>query len=155
MSTGAELPKLSGVRNPDFRVRRAGLAALLIGAAGFFAGCEPLAITAMGVGASTGVAHTLNGINYRTFTAPAPRVRVATMAALKRMGIKVESVKKVEGGESIKAATPDRQIEIELESISASATRMRAVAKQGSLLYDSATATEIILQTEKLLNGNA
>lgn len=143
------------MRNPDFRVRKAGLTALLIGAAGLLAGCEPLAIAAMGVGASTGIAHTLNGINYRTFTASAPRVRVATMAALKRMSIKVDSTEKIEGGELIKAATPDRQIEIELESISASTTRMRTVAKKGSLLYDSATATEIILQTEKLLNSNA
>ena len=139
----------------DCRIRQAGMAALLIGAAGLVTGCAPLAITAVGVGASTGVAHTLSGINYRTFTAPAPRVRVATMAALKRMSIDVESTERIEGGERINAATHDRRIEIELESISASTTRMRTTAKQGSLFYDSATATEIILQTENILNSNA
>ena len=115
------------------------------------AGCEPLALTALGVGASAGISHTLNGVTYRTFTAPPPRVRVATIAALKRMGIKVDSAQTTDTGELIKASTSGRQIEIELEGISVNATRMRTIAKNGSLLYDSATATEIILQTEKLL----
>ena len=115
------------------------------------AGCEPLALTALGVGASAGISHTLNGVTYRTFTAPPSRVRVATIAALKRMGINVDSAQTTDKGELIKASTSDRQIEIELEGISVNATRMRTIAKNGSLLYDSATATEIILQTEKLL----
>lgn len=42
---------------------------------------------------------------------------------------------------------------MELEAISPNITRMRTVAKKGPLFYDSATATEIILQTEKALNG--
>lgn len=115
------------------------------------AGCEPLAVTALGVGASVGVSHTLNGVTYRTFTAPPSRVHVATMAALKRMGIKVESAETTDSGEVIKASATGRQIEIELQKISVNTTRMRAIAKNGTLLYDSATATEIILQTEKLL----
>lgn len=114
-------------------------------------GCAPLALTAFGVGASAGVSHTLNGVTNRTFTAPPSRVHVAAMAALKRMGIKVESSKTTDGGEVINASATGRQIEIELEEISANSTRMRAIAKNGTLLYDSATATEIILQTEKLL----
>lgn len=115
------------------------------------AGCAPLALTAFGVGASAGVSHTLNGVTYRTFTAPRSRVHVAAMAALKRMGIKVESAETTDSGELIKGSATGRQIEIELENISFNTTRMRAVAKNGTLLYDSATATEIILQTERLL----
>lgn len=117
------------------------------------AGCEPLAVTAFGVGASTGVSHTLGGITYRTFTAPMPKVRGAMLAALSRMSIKVESSQKIEGGELIKANAADRKIEVELEALTPNTTRMRTVAKQGSMLYDSATAMEIILQTEKVL-GN-
>ncbi len=115
------------------------------------AGCAPLALTAFGVGASAGVSHTLNGVTYRTFTAPPSRVRVATLAALKRMGIKVESAETTDSGELIRGSATGRQIEIELEKISVNTTRMRAIAKNGTLLYDSATATEIILQTERLL----
>src|SRR5512135_1571642 len=71
------------------------------------AGCEAVALTALGVGASTGVSQTMNGITYRTFTLPVPRVRVASLSALKRMGIKVESSARMENGngEVIKAKT--------------------------------------------------
>jgi hypothetical protein len=124
----------------------------LLAAAVFMAGCEPLSITALGVGAAAGVTHTMGGITYRTFTVPMPRVKGATLTALNRMGIKVDSTVKEEGGELIKANTAGRSIEIQLEPISPNATRMRAVARNG-FFYDSATATEIILQTERAL-GN-
>ena len=124
------------------------LAALLL------AGCAGLALTALGVGASAGVSYTLNGINYRTFTLSLPKVRIASLAALKKMGIKVASISKMQGGELIKAKSSERDIEIQLEVISASTTRMRVVATSGSgLLYDSSTATEVIAQTERVL-GN-
>lgn len=134
---------------------RTGSAAIRCGLGAFTAlllgGCEPMALTAFGVGASTGVQHTLGGVTYRTFTAPAPRVRAAALGALGRMGIKVDSTEKIQGGELIKASTRERQIELEVESISPNTTRLRAVARQSGLLYDSATATEIILQTERML----
>ena len=128
------------------------IAALLVAGAVGVAGCAPLGITAFGVGASAGVAHGLGGVTYRTFTAPMPKVKGATMSALEKMGIRVVSTAKVEGTEMIKATAKDREIEVELEPLSPSTTRIRTVAKKG-FFYDSATATEIILQTEKLL-GN-
>ena len=142
----------SDLLKPDgwlIRQRAGKLALACLGV--LLAGCEPLAVTASGVGTAAGVSETLNGITYRTFTAPQPRVHLAAMAALKRMGIKVESVKATDGSELIKAVATDRKIEIELDKISAKTTRMRAIAKNGMLFYDGATATEIILQTEKLL----
>jgi hypothetical protein len=114
-------------------------------------GCAPVAVTTFGVGASTGVSHTLTGITYRTFSVPTPRVRGATMTALQRMGIKVSSSSKVEGSEVIKATANNREIEVELEPLTPNTTRMRVTAKNG-LFYDSATATEIILHTEKVLD---
>lgn len=132
----------------------AGRCALVALVASLLCGCEPMALTAFGVGASAGVQHTLSGVTYRTFTAPSPRVKAAALNALSRMGIKVDSTEKMAGGELIKASTPERRIEIEIERISANTTRLRAVAKQPGLLYDSATATEILLQTERIL-GNA
>ena len=116
------------------------------------AGCDPVSLTVFGVGTATGVQHTLNGITYKTFTAPLPRVRTATINGLNRMGIKVASREKTKEGEVIKASASERQIEIELDAITASTTRMRTSVRNG-LFMDSATATEIILQTEKALNN--
>ena len=137
------------------RYLRAGwLCLLLLVACAPLQGCESLALVAAGVGGSTAVSHTLNGITYRTFTAPVARVRSASMVALDRMGIKGAPAEKVEHREFIRARANDRDIEIELESLTASTTRMKVTARNGGLFYDSATATEIILQTEKQL-GNA
>ena len=115
-------------------------------------GCDPISLTAMGVGAATGVQHTLTGIAYRTFSAPLPKVRSAVMTTFDRMGIKVASKEKIENGERFTARASDRDIEIELEAITPKTTRMRSTAKTG-LFRDAATATEIILQTERVLGG--
>jgi hypothetical protein len=119
-------------------------------------GCAaPVALTLLGVGAGvttgTAVSYTLDGIAYRTFTAPLPQVERATLTALNDMGMQVESAQKTEEGKAIKASGVDRQIEIELQAISSKTTRIRTVAKDGVFFKDRATATEIILQTERIL----
>jgi hypothetical protein len=117
--------------------------------------CAGVGLTLFGVGAGvttgTSVSYTLDGIAYRTFTAPLPQVETATRTALDRMGIKVEATSQIEQGKAIKAMTEDREIEIELERVSPRTTRIRTVAKQGLFFKDRATATEIIIQTEKAL----
>jgi hypothetical protein len=118
-------------------------------------GCAAVGLTLFGVGAGvatgTSVSYTLDGVAYRTFTAPLPQVETATRTALDRMGIKVDATAKTEQGKAIKAFGNDREIEIELEVVSSKTTRIRTVAKQGIFFKDRATATEIILQTEKVL----
>lgn len=126
---------------------------LILIAAAVSAGCDPISLTAFGVGSATGIQHTLSGISYRTFTAPLPKVQSAAVSALGRMGIKVASTDKVENGVVIKACASDRDIEIQLESISPNTTRMRSTARSGAIM-DGATATEIIIQTEKVLGVN-
>jgi hypothetical protein len=116
------------------------------------AGCDPVSLTVFGVGTATGVQHTLNGIAYRTFTAPLPQVRSAATASLNRMGIQITSREKNGSGEVIKASANERKIEIELDALTPNTTRMRTVVRNG-LFYDSATGTEIILQTERVLNS--
>jgi hypothetical protein len=118
-------------------------------------GCEPFAISMLGVGAGTALRHTIDGVTYRTFTAPAPAVRQASLAALERMGMEAGAAQTFEGGELIYATSRNRTIEIELEPISAKATRLRIAAKNGGFFYDSATAAEIIAQTERLLDSSA
>jgi len=124
-----------------------GAAALMV------SGCDPVSLTALGVGASAGASHTMSGYTYRTFVQPLPRVKQAALTALKRMDIKVESTGKTEEGEVIKAKSKDRDIELTLEQISPKTTRLRSIARKNSLLMDSATATEIIVQTERVLEG--
>jgi len=114
------------------------------------AGCETIAITAAGLGASTGINHALSGIIQRTFSEPLPRVEKATIRSLNQMGMQVASVEKNEQGKLIKATCKERDVEIALEALTPAATRMVATAKSG-LFYDGATATEIVLQTERKL----
>ena len=120
-------------------------------------GCAaPVALTLFGVGAGvttgTAVSYTLDGIAYRTFTAPLSQVEKATLLALNDMGMEIESAEKTDEGKAIRAKGIDRQIEIELEAVSSKTTRIRTVAKNGVFFKDRATATEIILQTERILS---
>ena len=115
-------------------------------------GCAAVGLTALGVGMATGVGHTLGGMVYKTFTTPQANVKKATYSALGRMQIKVLNTKRNGTTETITAKAADREIEIELEAPTPNTTRMLVVAKKdGGVLRDSATATEIILQTEKLV----
>ena len=119
------------------------------------AGCEPLALSLVGAGAGTALRYNFDGIAYRTFTASATDVKHASLEALERMGIAFDSFDRFEHGELIYARAENRMIEIEIEPISARATRMRVAAKNGSLFYDTATANEIVAQTERLLASGA
>lgn len=122
------------------------LAALNLG------GCVAVGLTALGVGMATGVSHTLSGMVYKTFTTPQAQVKRATMSALQRMQIKVVESKRNGTTEVIKAKASDRDIDIELEALTPNTTRMVVTAKKdGGLLRDGATATEVILQTEKIV----
>jgi hypothetical protein len=114
--------------------------------------CAPVSLTALSVGTAAGVQHHLSAITYRTFTTPLPKVRSAVNVALHRMAIKVDSREPMKTGERILARAAKRDIEIELESLSPKTTRMRSTARNG-ILMDAATASEIILQTEKVLRG--
>ena len=118
-------------------------------------GCQPLALSLVGAGAGTALRYGIDGVAYRTFTAPADAVKQASLGALERMGLKLDSTDTFEGGEVIYARSSNRTIEIEVEPISAKATRVRIAAKNGSIFYDNATAYEIVAQTERLLGSAA
>ena len=115
-------------------------------------GCAAVALTALGVGMATGVSHTLSGMVYKTFTTPQAQVERATYGALNRMQVKVTDAKRNGSNKTIVAKAGDRQIEIELEALTPNTTRMAVTAKKdGGILRDGATATEVILQTEKIV----
>lgn len=115
-------------------------------------GCASIGVTLAGLGAGVGTNHYLNNITTKTFTEPLASVQAAVLAALQRMGILIEKSEQTESGMLITAKAGVREVEIELESVTASATRMRSVArKEGGFALDSATSAEIIAQTEKVL----
>ena len=111
------------------------------------AGCEAIAISALGGGTAAGVSYTMSGTVSRTFTASLPKVRAAALAALQLMQIDVSSIGKAGDGKEISAKSISRSIDIELEEISPNVTRMSVSAKSGFFHSDSATGAEILLQT--------
>ncbi|MEH6627294.1 MAG: DUF3568 family protein [Motiliproteus sp.] len=116
-------------------------------------GCDPITLTAASIGTGTGVNHTLSGMIYKTFTAPIKTVEKASVRAMSDMGIKIVSREPDEQGNRIITATArNRKIVVRLEPLTKRTTQMRAVAGDG-ILKDSATATEIVLQTERVLSG--
>ena len=115
--------------------------------------CEPVAIALLGAGASTALRYNIDGVAARTFTASAAEVRSASIGALERMGIAVDSSTPQEGSEIIVARAPNREIELELEPITGQATRLRVTARGSSIFYDNATAIELVSQTGKILDA--
>lgn len=132
---------------------RRGMARLLVATTlslllcGCTSALQPLAAAMVG-GA---IGHTMNGVAYRTFTAPLAAVKAASLDSLGLMGIRVDEHETTEENELIYGSANRRTVELELEPISPRATRLRVVARDGGLFYDSATATEIVLQTERAL----
>jgi hypothetical protein len=115
-------------------------------------GCAAVGITALGVGMGTGVGHHLGGMVYKTFTAPQAQVKRAAQGALGKMQVKVVKAERDGSTETITAKAGDRDIDIVLEALTPNTTRMKVTARQnGGFLTDSATATEVILQTEKFV----
>ena len=126
---------------------------LLLGLCLLLAACEPVAIALLGGGVTTVLRYNLEGVAARTFTAPPASVKTASLAALQRMGLTLEGSETLEASEIIRARSANRDIEIELEPITDQLTRMRITARSTSLLYDTATALELVQQTEKSLDA--
>jgi hypothetical protein len=80
----------------------------------------------------------------RTFNAPVARVRMAALSALSRLKIRHVGTDKVKEGEVLKGVAEERKIEVTLEPLGPGSTRVRVKG-------DSATATAILTQTERLL----
>ena len=128
------------------------LVVALVAGAFSLQGCVAVGLTALGVGMATGVSHTLSGMVYKTFTTPQASVKKATYTALNRMQIRVVEAKRKGSTELIAAKAGDRDIDIELEALTPNTTRMLVTAKKdGGILRDGATATEVIIQTEKIV----
>ena|SRR5882724_11546805 len=139
-------------------VRRIRGIALIVAAALAGQGCAamgfPLTVNGTGKAPAQSVNFTLDGIAYRTFSAPVEHLRRATLTTFKRMAITVKSDEMKEvGGRELVAAVGDLLVHVELEQLTARTTRMRFTAKHSWMWRDRATAGEIIVQTERTLDG--
>ncbi|MBO6518997.1 MAG: DUF3568 family protein [Rhodospirillales bacterium] len=121
-------------------------------------GCAGVGLTMLGIGAGTatsaGVNHTLSGIAYKTFTAELEDVRKATRNALAVMAMDVQTDKKTQFGYMIEAKARERTAEIQLQELTRATTRMRVtVIESDGFFRDSATSTEIIIQTAQNIDA--
>lgn len=136
---------------------RSALIVAALGSVLMLQGCAGIGLTLLGIGggtaASAGVNHTLGGIAYKTFAAPADEVHAAAQNALKTMAIAIDQDGPGEaGGHVLAARAADREIDIAIETITPRTTRLRVVATEDVIFKDSSTATEIIMQTAQALD---
>jgi hypothetical protein len=116
-------------------------------------GCAVLGLagaTAVSGGAA-GVDYTFTNVAYKTISYPAADVEAALNKALKKMDIKKMKRTVDEGKVSFTVVTSNLDIYIDLEKVTPTVTSIEVNAKKGIFFKDKATATEIIVQTEKNL----
>ena len=117
-------------------------------------GCGLMGLAAVPAAVSSGAAgvdYTWTNNAYKTISSPVADVEAALNKALKKMDIKETKHKAVEGKVSVTAVTGNLDIHIELEKVTPTLTNIVVNAKKGVFFKDKATATEIIVQTEKNL----
>lgn len=122
------------------------------------AGCELLPFVSSPVvvsGAGGGVAYTLTNVAYKTVSYPEDKVETSLRKALVKMGIRETGKKTSDGVVTITAVTKKLSITIELEKVTERTTRIKVDAAENLIIKDKATATEIIVQTEKILETNS
>lgn len=116
-------------------------------------GCASVALTAGSIAGGASLDHAIRGVNYKTFVAPLPELRLATLKSLNHMAMDVTEDKRENGGWVIAARASNREIDIELENVTELATRMRVVVSKGAFfLRDGATGAEIIAKTVETLD---
>lgn len=119
-------------------------------------GCETVALTSHGVAKHAGIEQSLTGRSFKTFSTTLPTLRLATLKAFQRMGIRVNADAQAQEGWTIKGVTHGREIEVNFERISRRTTRMKVLVERNiPLLGDGATGTEIILQTTEMVDRMA
>ena len=116
-------------------------------------GCAmlPLAVPVAISGGAAGVNYSFTNVAYKTISYPVADVDTALRKALIKMRIKEVRRESLGGTVSVTAATSHLDIYIDLEKITPTVTNIKVNAKKGAFFKDKATATEIIVQTENIL----
>jgi hypothetical protein len=134
---------------------------LLVIAALPLSGCVALGLGVASMGASAfsagtgaavhaGTEYAKNGSVYRTFSLPLNELRIVLGDTLARMELAVVEDEAVDGERRISAKANDREVNIRLEPVTRTVTRMKLAVSEGSFFSkDRATASEIVAQTER------
>lgn len=136
-------------------IQTVALVFLLSGCAAAPVALLPAAVPAIIAGAGGGITYTFTNIAYRTITRPPEEIERATLRAMEKMSIRVESLRRREYDTEIRARTRQLKIIVTLERMTPTLTRMKVNAKKGLIFKDKNTAFEIISQTEFFLTGAA
>ncbi len=102
-------------------------------------------------GGAAGVNYSFTNNAYKTLSYSVAAVEAALHTALEKMTIKESSVQRETYQIGISAVTATLDINIVLEQITPTVTKIEVSAKKEVFLNDKSTATEIIVQTEKNL----
>jgi hypothetical protein len=102
-------------------------------------------------GSAAGVNYTFTNVAYKTISYPVADVEAALNKALRKMDIAKMERTVEEGKISVTVVTRHLNIYIDLEKVTPTVTSIAVNAKKGVFFKDKATATEIIVQTEKNL----
>ena len=125
-------------------------------------GCAAVALPAVGAAVLTssagaaaraGTEYTLRGTAYRTFTRPLAEVRGAALQTLDGADVTIIANESTDRGSRIRAEATRRTINVTLERLAPSLTRMRLSVRQGLFRRDRATTSEIVTQTAARLAG--
>lgn len=116
-------------------------------------GCAALAVSLAGAGAGAGLSHQMNGVASRTFSEPFDKVGTAVLIASRKLLLEVENVETIDDGQITRARVGNLNVAMELETLSASMTRVSVTAKKDFFRADAATAKEIVSQIELALQS--
>jgi hypothetical protein len=123
-------------------------------------GCTPaasVAVMSSSAGAATGagIERSMSGHAHKTFVDSMDEVETAVRSVIQLMALSLEEAKDTDDGRTLKARADHRRIEIDLERVTPTTTRMSVLAKRNVALFpDEATATEIIMQIAKVLEDS-
>ncbi|GEM_PF-2585873 len=144
---------MARLAGPARLIQAGALALLMSGCAAAPVALLPAAVPAIIAGAGGGITYTFTNIAYRTMTRPPEEIERATLKAMEKMSIRVELLRHREFDTEIFASTRQLKIQINLERMTPTLTRMKVNAKKGLIFKDKNTAFEIIYQTEYFLSG--
>ncbi len=123
-------------------------------------GCALLAVPVMGsamsVGAEglakAGMAKTMGGSTYRTFSAPLTEVYDAARTTLKRLDWSLSEDEIEAERVRVRAVAIDRNVKIDLQPITPAMTQMKVTVGKEPFGKDEMTASELMAQTEEMLS---
>lgn len=84
----------------------------------------------------------------KTFNVPIARVKPAFVSTLNQMGMPIAAIEVRGKSEVVKARKADRSVEVEIERLGASSTRVRVTGS------DDATAGQVMRDTERRLSAS-